>query len=154
MRKWIAGGLLAALLAGCSTRPPSPAASPSAAGPDLQVANSQNPGQRLEISSILVAGKTTLLEYYSDQCPPCRQMAPVMEFLAAQRPDLAIRKLNIDRVGHQGIDFDSPLAQQMGLQSVPSFGIYDGQGKMLAQGVEAKNQVREWYSQAKAGQNR
>lgn len=141
------------LLLGCSRGgQPSPPAQP-----DLKIANSSNPGERLEIESVLVKDKTTLCEFYSEQCPPCREMVPILERLAQMKPELAIRRINIDRPGSRGIDFDSPLAEQHDIHSVPAFRIYDGSGKLTAQGREARDQVRDWYQQGqlveRAGQS-
>ena len=36
----------------------------------LADANPNNPGQPLEINSLLVKGKTTLIDFYSPFCPP------------------------------------------------------------------------------------
>ena len=147
MTKWMAATcILAGLLTGCSSKP----APSTPAGPDLKIANSDHPGERLEIESALVPGKVTLCEFYSDQCPPCREMASALEKLAGLRPDLAIRKFNIDRPQHNGIDFDSPLAVQLQIDTVPCFRIYDEKGKLTAQGSQAKDQVRTWYTQAQA----
>lgn len=139
--------LALALCAGCSHRA-APTAGSTPVTPDLEIANAAHPGERLELSSIAVKGKTTLCEFYSDNCPPCKQMEPVLEFLASRRPDLAIRRVNIDRPGQQQIDFHSPLAEQWRVESVPSFCVYDDQAKLVAQGDEAKDQVKTWYSQA------
>lgn len=135
------------LLGSCSK--PQTAQTP-AAPPDLKVANSEHPGETLEMSTVLVSGKSTVCEFYSEQCPPCQQMAPILESIAAHHPDVAFRKLNIDRPGSAGIDFDSPLATSQNVHSVPYFRIYDAEGKLTAEGTPAKDQIREWYSQDSA----
>lgn len=139
------------LLAGlaCGGRPatdPSPQAQEPP--PDLRVANSGRPGEALDLRAHLSKDRTTLVEFYSDQCPPCREMLRVMEYLAGQRRDLAVRRVDIDRRGHSGIDFDSPLAEQYAIEAVPAFRIYTPDGRMTAQGKAAKDQVRQWYSDA------
>lgn len=143
--------VMLALLAGlaCGGRPgaePSPQAQEPP--PDLRIANAARPGEPLDLKAHLSKDRTTLFEFYSDQCPPCREMERVMEYLAEHDRDLAIRRVNIDRRGHAGIDFDSPLAEQHGVEAVPSFRIYDKTGRLVAQGDAAKDQVRQWYSDA------
>ncbi|MBM3464989.1 MAG: thioredoxin family protein [Armatimonadetes bacterium] len=93
--------------------------------PDISVLNGSTPGQQVDIAAASVKDKQTLFEFFSDQCPPCGEMAPVMEKIAAARGDVAIRKVNIDRPGIEGIDFDSPLAEQYSISSVPYFILYD-----------------------------
>jgi thiol-disulfide isomerase/thioredoxin len=107
-----------------------------------------NPGQTLNVKSLLVKGKTTLIDFYSPFCPPCVQLAPLMDQLAAKRPDLAIKKANINRPGVNGIDWRSPLAQQYQIRQVPYFMIFDPRGKLVAQGREAFETVGRWLQEA------
>ena len=107
-----------------------------------------NPGQTLNVKSLLVKGKTTLIDFYSPFCPPCVQMAPIMDQLAAKRPDLAIKKANINRPGVNGIDWRSPLAQQYQIRQVPYFMIFNPQGQLVAQGREAVETVGRWLQEA------
>ena len=100
------------------------------------------------MKSLLVKGKTTLIDFYSPFCPPCVQLAPVMDQLAAKRPDLAIQKVNINRPEVKGIDWRSPLAQQYQIRQVPYFMIFDPQGKLVAQGRDAIEPVESWLREA------
>ena len=52
-----------------------------------------------------------------------------------------VLKFDINRKGVQGIDWGSPLARQYGLESVPSFKIFDPQGQLRAEGQEAYTMV-------------
>lgn len=136
--------LVSICLVGCSgaTKTSLPAA------PDLKIANADNPGEPLDLSKVAVSGKLTIVEFYSDQCPPCIKMAEALDRLAKARPDIAIRRVNIDRRGQNQIDFDSPLARQQKVGSVPSFRIFESDGKQSAEGDLAKQKVQEIYSQA------
>jgi thiol-disulfide isomerase/thioredoxin len=111
-------------------------------------ANRTNPGQPLNVKRLLVKGKTTLIDFYSPFCPPCVQLAPIMAKLAAKRPDLAIKKVNINRPEVKGIDWHSPLAQQYQLRQVPYFMIFSPQGELVAQGREAAGTVQDWLKEA------
>ena len=111
-------------------------------------ANAGNPGQTLDVKSLVVKGKTTVIDFHSPFCPPCVRLAPVMAQLAAKRPDLAIKKVNINRPGVQGIDWRSPLAQQYQIRQVPYFMIFDPQGQLVAQGREAVEPVGRWLKEA------
>jgi thiol-disulfide isomerase/thioredoxin len=114
----------------------------------LADANSGNPGQTLEINSLLVKGKTTVIDFYSPFCPPCVRLAPLMAKLAKKRPDLAIKKVNINRPGVNGIDWRSPLAQQYQIRQVPYFMIFNPQGQAVAQGRDAVETVGGWLKDA------
>ncbi len=111
-------------------------------------ANRGNPGQPLDVKSLLVRGKTTLIDFHSPFCPPCVRLAPIMAKLAAKRPDLAIKKVDINRPEVEGIDWRSPLAQQYQLRQVPYFMIFSPQGKLVAQGREAVGTVQGWLKEA------
>jgi thiol-disulfide isomerase/thioredoxin len=119
-----------------------------AAGSGVVVANSQSSGQSLDLNPLLDQGKTTLIEFYSPFCPPCVQLAPVLEQLAAKRPDLAIKKVNINRPEVRGIDWKSPLARQYKLQRVPYFMIFNPGGKLVAEGTDATSRVKRWIQEA------
>jgi thiol-disulfide isomerase/thioredoxin len=114
----------------------------------LADANRSNPGQSLDVKSLLVQGKTTLIDFHSPFCPPCVQLAPIMAKLAAKRPDLAIRKVNINRPQVNGIDWQSPLAQQYQIRQVPYFMIFSPQGELVAQGQDAVETVGGWLREA------
>jgi thioredoxin 1 len=117
------------------------------AGPVTDV-NPNNPGETLDVNSLLVKGKTTVIDFYSPFCPPCVRLAPLMAKLAKKRPDLAIKKVDINRAGVNGIDWRSPLAQQYQIRQVPYFMIFNPQGQPVAQGREATKTVGGWLKEA------
>lgn len=115
---------------------------------EVQEVNAGNGGETLDLKPFLAKGKTTLFDFYSPFCGPCLQLAPLLEQLAQKRPDLAIRKVNINRPEVKGIDWRSPLVQQYNLHSVPHFAIYDRKGKLETEGQTAFNQVMGWLREA------
>ena len=60
-----------------------------------------------------------------------------MATLAKNNPDIVILKVNIDEPG-------SPVAKQYGIQAIPVFEVYDGDGRLIAEGDEAV----EWIDKA------
>lgn len=85
-------------------------------------------GARVDITGSLVPGKLTLIDFYADWCGPCRSIAPKLDRLAAANPDgLAIRKVDI-------INWDSAVAAQYRLQSIPHLKLFDENGQLLAEG--------------------
>lgn len=105
--------------------------------------NADNPGQPVELSDHLVAGKTTIFDMYSEYCGPCRAIRPKLIALAQKRSDIAIQAVDINRQGVHGIDWDSPLAHQYNIRSVPHFKIFDPDGHMIAEGTAARDMVKE-----------
>ncbi len=111
-------------------------------------ANCGNTGQPLDVKSLVVRGKTTLIDFYSPFCPPCMYLAPLLARLGESRRELSIQRVNINRPEVNGIDWRSPLAQQYQIRSVPYFMIFNPQGQLLAQGREAFDMVRGWLQEA------
>ncbi len=104
-------------------------------------ANAFAPGAELAVEDYLARGRTTIVDFYSDYCPPCRKMSPLLAKLAKKRPDLAVVKLDINRKGTEGIDWASPLARQYEISAIPYFRIYDGEGNLLRDGPEATQEI-------------
>jgi thiol-disulfide isomerase/thioredoxin len=111
--------------------------------------NHANPGQTVDLKSVMSPGRITLVDFFSKYCPPCMRMSPLLEQLGQKRSDLKVVKLDINRPETKGIDWQSPLAQQYALRSIPHFKIYDADGKLLKQGDLAFEQVLEWLREAK-----
>jgi thiol-disulfide isomerase/thioredoxin len=74
-----------------------------------------------------VPGKYTVFDLYADWCGPCRLVDARLREILATRKDVAVRKLNV-------VDFDSPLARQMGagFEALPYVVVYSPKGKRTA----------------------
>ena len=140
---WIIGGALVWALWG-------PGSHPAAA--QVREGNSGRGGETLEIKNLLDRSRTTAIDFSSPYCPPCVRLAPLLEQLAARLPEVAFVKVNINRREVQGIDWKSPLAQQYRIRSVPYFMIFDPQGKLVAQGMEAWKTIEGWLQKTGVGQ--
>ncbi|HMD61795.1 MAG TPA: thioredoxin family protein [Opitutaceae bacterium] len=101
-------------------------------------------GEEMKLSDYLVTGKTTVFDFFSEYCPPCRAIAPHMEKLHETRDDIAVVKVDINRPDVRGIDWKSPVAQQYGLESIPYFKIFGPDGKLKAEGDPAYDIVNGW----------
>ena len=73
-------------------------------------------GAKVDIKEHLVAGKTTIVDFTSEYCPPCRYFSPLLDELHAAREDLAVVKVDINRPDVRGIDWDSPVVAQYGIR--------------------------------------
>jgi thiol-disulfide isomerase/thioredoxin len=105
-------------------------------------------GEPVDIERHLVKGKTVVFDFYSDYCGPCRQVGPRLEKLDARRDDLVVIRVDINRPGVQGIDWNSTVARQYGLRSIPHFVVYSPDGKKVAEGQEASAQVYKMLGDA------
>jgi thiol-disulfide isomerase/thioredoxin len=100
-------------------------------------------GEKVAITDYVVSGKTTIFDFTSEYCPPCRAIAPKLDQLHKDRDDIVVVKVDINRPNHKGIDWKSPVAQQYELRSVPAFKVYGPDGKLVSEGKEASAKVRD-----------
>jgi thiol-disulfide isomerase/thioredoxin len=106
-------------------------------------------GEQVDLADYLVPGKTTVFDFTSEFCPPCRAYDPTLLALHQQRADIAVVQVDINRPGLKKIDWQSPVAQQYGMKSIPHFKVYGPDGKLLAEGQDARGMVNGWISALK-----
>lgn len=116
--------------------------------PLISVINQAKPGYPVSLSPHLVKGRYTIVEFYSDHCPPCREIGPLLGRLVAGKENLVVRRIDIDRAGATQIDWDSPVARKYRIQRVPTFRVYGPDCKLLLQGDEARDQVVKWMRES------
>jgi thiol-disulfide isomerase/thioredoxin len=113
-------------------------------GSGSTAANAAAPGEEIDIEDLVQTGAITIFDFYSDYCPPCRKISPLLEELDEKRADIVVMKIDINREGRKGIDWGSPVARQYGLRSIPHFVIYDESGERTHEGQAAAQQVFRW----------
>jgi thiol-disulfide isomerase/thioredoxin len=106
-------------------------------------------GEKVDLADFLVPGKTVIFDFTSEYCPPCRGYDGPLKLLHTKRPDLVVVQVDINRAGHRGIDWKSPVAQQYRLNSIPRFMVFGPDGKLLAEdhGMGGDNPAREMVDQ-------
>jgi len=94
------------------------------------------PGEEFDFSRHLGQGRTTVVYFYADWCPACREVSPMMRAINSNAPDVEVLALDIDRWG-------SPVAAAHGVSFVPYFQIYDESGYLIAEGKQAARWLAE-----------
>ena len=60
----------------------------------------------------LAADRTAVVDFWAAWCPPCRALAPAVEALAEERPDVLVGKLNVDEYPQ--------IAERYGIVGIPT----------------------------------
>ena len=98
----------------------------------VDYANEDNPGQKVDIGNYVEQGKTTIVEVGTDYCPDCRAAAPVLDRLGKKNHDFKIVHLDSNPKGVKGVA-KSPLRDWVGANYVPHYIIFGPKGKKLAE---------------------
>lgn len=75
-----------------------------------------------------------LVDFWAPWCNPCRMLAPVLDELAKDRPDIKVCKVNIDE--------QPGLAQRFGVMSIPTVVcMMNGEEKSRSVGLMPKDRL-------------
>ncbi len=85
---------------------------------------------------------TVLVDFYSDNCAPCRMMTPVLEEVSKERTDLKVVKVDA------ATNFD--VAVKFGITAVPTFLLIKG-GQICGQfsGTRSKRGMLSWIDSSR-----
>ena len=85
-------------------------------------------------TEVLQSDRTVLIDFCAPWCLRCRMLAPTLEEIAAERPDIKVCKVNTDE--------QMELAIKFGITSIPClFVIKDGKAVERLEGLRPKEEI-------------
>ena len=78
---------------------------------------------------VLESEKTVLVDFWAEWCGPCRMVGPVLEEIAAERPDIKVCKVNVEE--------ERELAMAFQILSIPTLLVVKN-GKIVNQALGAR----------------
>ncbi len=85
-------------------------------------------------SEIIESDKTCLVDFYATWCGPCKMMAPVVDEIAAENPDIKVAKIDVDEADE--------IAARYGIMSIPTLMVFkNGEAVNTLVGVQPKENI-------------
>lgn len=93
----------------------------------------------VDFGEVIASNETVFVDMWAEWCPPCRAVAPVLDELEGEYPDVVFAKLDVDSY--------PDIAREFDVRSIPTFLLFmDGQVQLIRSGAMGKDDlVREFF---------
>ena len=92
-------------------------------------------------AEVLNSDKKVLVDFWADWCGPCRMVGPILDEIAAERPDIKVCKVNVDE--------HPELAAQYMVRSIPMMIVVkDGERAAVTLGAQPKAALLKFVDEA------
>ena len=87
-------------------------------------------------NEVLKSDKKVIVDFYADWCGPCQMVAPILEEIAKENPDIKVGKVNVDE--------ENGLAMKYKVSSIPFLAVFEnGALKNQSVGFQGKEKILE-----------
>lgn len=94
------------------------------------------PGQDYDFSEYLTQGRISIVYFYADWCPSCRDLNPRMQQINSKVSGMQVLFMDIGT-------WNTPVTQRYGVNFVPYLKVFDKSGKLVAEGKAANTWLRQ-----------
>jgi thiol-disulfide isomerase/thioredoxin len=87
-----------------------------------------NEGKRVDIPTLMAAGKVTIVDFYGAWCGPCRVLETRLQHLMRGKSNLALRRVDIGKWDNEAA---KQATREFHAEALPYIRVYDGRGKFV-----------------------